>query len=196
MPRSSTPAEIVESTLELASEEGTQCLVRLVQRQRSMSSHEAADGPSAALKALVGAGDRIAVHALPVAVVGLAANILWPSAMRMGLGSVGLVIGGLLLTVGVPLWLTSAVQILTCAPRGKLITTGPFALMLHPLYTSVALLVIPGCGLLFDSWLGCVIGLALYGSSRVFAPSEERDLATRFSDDDAAYRKQVLLPWL
>lgn len=60
----------------------------------------------------------------------------------------------------------------------------------------MALLVIPGCGLAFDSWLGFVLGLALYVASRRFAPNEERELAQRFPDEYPAYRKRVLLPWL
>src|SRR5262252_5729080 len=108
---------------------------------------------TALIKTLVGAGDRIMGFLLPFAVVGLAANILWPSVFRMGFGTAGTIIGIVLVAIGVPIWITSAVQILLFVPRGELITSGPFALMLHPLYTSVALLVIPGCGLLFDSWL-------------------------------------------
>jgi protein-S-isoprenylcysteine O-methyltransferase Ste14 len=148
------------------------------------------------LRALVGAGDRIAVLTLPCAAAGIAANILWTPVFRIGLGAAGRTVGIVCLVIGVPLWLTAVVQILVCVPRGKLITGGPFALMVHPLYTSVALLVLPGCGLLFDSWLGFAIGLILYVSVRIHAPSEERDLAARFQEDYPAYRKRVILPWL
>lgn len=148
------------------------------------------------LKALVGAGDRIAAQALPFVVVGLVANLLWPSAFRMGLDGAGRIAGIVLLLIGVPLWLTSAVRILALVPKGKLITTGPFALVRHPLYTSVALLVIPACGLLFDSWLGLVIGLIVYGLVRVLAPREDKALASQFPEDYPAYRNRVMLPWL
>jgi protein-S-isoprenylcysteine O-methyltransferase Ste14 len=124
------------------------------------------------------------------------ANILWPPAFRMGFGAAGRTVGIVCVVIGVPLWLTSVVQILVSVPKGKLITGGPFALMLHPLYTSVAILVIPGCALLCDSWLGFALGLILYLSARLFAPSEERDLAARFPLDYPAYRKRVILPWL
>ena len=148
------------------------------------------------IRGLVGAGDRIMALTLPFAVVGIGANILWPSVFQTRLGAAGTIAGLLFLAVGVPLWLTSVAQILLFSSRGKLITSGPFALMLHPLYTSVALLVIPGCGLVLDSWVGIAIGLALYLSSRRFAPREERELAARFPKDYPAYRKRVLLPWL
>lgn len=148
------------------------------------------------LKALMGAGDRIGRTTLPFAAAGLIANVLWPSAFRMGLGGPGAAAGMVFLAIGVPIWLTSVIQILTLVPRGKLITSGPFALVLHPLYTSVALLVVPGCGLLLDSWLGFAIGLILYASTRRYARAEERDLAARFGAEYLAYRRRVLLPWL
>jgi len=148
------------------------------------------------LKALVGAGDRIMALTLPFAGAGLTANVLWPSAFRMGLGAAGTFLGIALVSIGVPIWLTAVGQILRDVPEGKLITSGPFRLMLHPIYTSVALLVIPGCGLLFDSWLGFALGAVLYFASRIFAPAEERDLARGFPEDYPAYRKRVLLPWL
>jgi len=100
------------------------------------------------------------------------------------------------LALGIPLWFTSAVQILLLVPQGKLITRGPFAITLHPLYTSVAVLVTPGVGLLFDSWLGFALGLVLYIVSRRFARSEEGELAKRFPAEYPAYRRRVLLPWL
>jgi len=148
------------------------------------------------IRNLVGAGDRIATLTLPFAVAGIAANVLWPSIFRAELGPAGMILGVVLVSAGVPLWLTSVVQILVLVPRGKLITRGPFALVRHPLYTSVALLVLPGVGLLFDSWLGVELGLVLYLASRRFAPSEERELAARFPQEYAAYRRRVLLPWL
>jgi protein-S-isoprenylcysteine O-methyltransferase Ste14 len=148
------------------------------------------------MKALVGAGDRIGALTLPFAIAGIAANLLWPSVFRVGSAIGGRMIGVALLALGVPLWFVSAIQILVFVPRGRLITTGPFAIVRHPLYTSVALLVIPGCGLLFDSWLGFAVGSVLYLSARLFAPREEKDLAARFPQDYREYRRRVLLPWL
>jgi protein-S-isoprenylcysteine O-methyltransferase Ste14 len=145
---------------------------------------------------LVGAGDRMMALTVPFAAAGLAANLLWPGVFRLGLGAPGLVAGVLLVAVGVPIWLTAAVQILMSVPKGKLITSGPFALVLHPIYTSVALLVMPGAGLILDSWLGFGVGAVLYCSQRCFAASEERELAERFPRQYPPYRRRVLLPWL
>ncbi len=148
------------------------------------------------VKNLVGAGDRVMGMALPFAIVGIAANVVWPDAFRMGAGLPGAIAGIALLAVGVPLWLWAVAQILVYVPRGRLITSGPFRLMLHPIYTCVALLAIPGVGLVVDTWVGFPIGAALYASSRVFAPREERQLAKDFPNEYPTYRARVLLPWL
>jgi protein-S-isoprenylcysteine O-methyltransferase Ste14 len=60
----------------------------------------------------------------------------------------------------------------------------------------VGLLVIPGIGLLFGSWMWLVIGVVLYLSSRVFSGQEERKLGELFPEEYRLYRERVLLPWL
>jgi protein-S-isoprenylcysteine O-methyltransferase Ste14 len=148
------------------------------------------------LKVLVGSGGRIMSLTLPFAALGIVANILRPGWFSLGFGTGGVVAGIVLLAVGVPTWLSSVALILIRVPQKKLITTGPFAVVLHPLYASVALLVIPGLGLLFDSWVGLGIGAVLYVSSRLFAPAEEVILQKVFPSEYPAYRRKVLLPWL
>lgn len=60
-----------------------------------------------------------------------------------------------------------APAILSGVPRGQLITTGPFTLVKHPLYTGVALLVLPWAGFLLDTWLGAALGSILYVATRM-----------------------------
>ena len=50
----------------------------------------------------------------------------------------------------------------------------------HPLYTGVALLVLPWIGFLFNTWLGVLIGIILYIGSRIFSPEEEEILSKTF----------------
>jgi protein-S-isoprenylcysteine O-methyltransferase Ste14 len=44
--------------------------------------------------------------------------------------------------------------------------------------------------------LGALIGIALYAGSRLFAPAEEADLASRFGPEWAAYCRRVKVRWL
>jgi protein-S-isoprenylcysteine O-methyltransferase Ste14 len=146
---------------------------------------------------LVGAGDRIGKILLPVLLIGIPLNVMRPSWFSVGGPSEVLrTISVVALVPGVVVWLWSVVLILTHVTRGRLITAGPYAVVKHPLYTSVALLVLPWAGFLLDSWLGVFIGAVLYVASRAFAPAEETSLARSFGDRWQAYSDRVLLPWL
>ena len=100
------------------------------------------------------------------------------------------------LVTGLVIWLWSVVLIVTNVPQGRLITTGPYAWVRHPLYTAVALLVLPWIGFLLGTWLGVLIGGALYGGSRIFAPEEEASLSRTFGDAWRDYSASVRLRWL
>jgi protein-S-isoprenylcysteine O-methyltransferase Ste14 len=155
------------------------------------------DQGTGTLARLVGSGHKVGLVALPVLIAGVTANILDPSLFQVGgpppaLGAVSLVV----LAVGVVVWGWSVVLILTKVPRGELITTGPYAVVKHPLYTGVALLVLPWLGFLLDSWVGVLIGGALYVGSRLFAPEEEAELAERFGERWTHYQDGVWIPWL
>lgn len=149
------------------------------------------------IKDLVGAGDRIGTLLLPFLVLGVIANILWPSVFSVGGPPQALaVLSVVMLVPGVIIWLWSAVLILTRVPKGQLITTGPFRLVKHPLYTAVALLVLPWVGFLLNTWLGLVLGIVLYVGSRRYAPAEEASLAETFGAQWDEYEDSVLIPWL
>jgi protein-S-isoprenylcysteine O-methyltransferase Ste14 len=66
----------------------------------------------------------------------------------------------------------------------------------HPLYTAVALLVLPWVGFLLDTWLGAVIGAVLYLASRMFASAEEAELSKTFGRAWQDYTRSVRLGWL
>lgn len=149
------------------------------------------------LKRLVGSGDRIMLATLPFLILGLAVNLLRPALFSVGGPPMALaVLCAILLIPGLTIWLWSVVLILTKVPRQELITTGPYALVKHPLYTGVALLVLPWIGFLFDTWLGALVGIVLYVASRVFAPEEERTLSAAFGAAWDEYCRKVKMPWL
>ena len=149
------------------------------------------------VKDLVGSGEKIGLATLPFLLAGVALNLAFPAVFSVGgppgwLGAVSIAV----LVVGVIVWAWSAGLILIRVPRKQLITSGPFAVVRHPLYTGVALLVVPWIGFLLDTWLGVVIGLVVYVGSRVFSPREEETLARAFGPAWESYRAGVMLPWL
>lgn len=149
------------------------------------------------LRTLVGSGDRIGLFTLPFLILGLVLNVAYPSLFDAGgppdvLRVVSLVV----LAVGVAIWAWSVTLIVTRSSRGELITTGPYALVKHPLYTAVALLVLPWLGFLLNTWLGAVVGVAMYVGSRLFAPAEEVELSRTFGAAWARYAEAVKISWL
>ena len=149
------------------------------------------------LRKLIGSGDRIALFALPVIVVGFVVQLAAPSLLAIDVSSGPVrAIAVFVLTIGVLAWAWSVGLILSRVPKGELITTGPYAIVKHPLYTSVGLLVLPSLGLLLGTWLGVVIGVAVYVGSRLFAPAEEAELRKTFGVGWDAYARSVKLPWL
>lgn len=149
------------------------------------------------LKRLLGSGDKIMLLTLPFLIIGTILNILYPSLFSVGgppdaLKALSIII----LIPGVIIWLWSVVLILRKVPKQELITGGPYALVKHPLYTSVALLVLPWIGLLLNTWLGILVGIVLYVATRMFAPEEERMLSKTFGAAWDEYLKKVKLPWL
>jgi protein-S-isoprenylcysteine O-methyltransferase Ste14 len=149
------------------------------------------------VKDLVGSGEKIGLVALPFLLAGVALNLAFPAAFSVG-GPPGWLRGVSIavLVVGMIVWAWSAGLILTRVPRKQLITSGPFAVVRHPLYTGVALLVVPWIGFLLDTWLGVVIGLVVYVASRIYSPREEERLSRAFGPAWEAYRAGVMLPWL
>jgi len=149
------------------------------------------------LGVLIGSGHRVMLLALPFLAVGLVLNILHPSWFSVGGPPLVLtVISIVILVPGVIVWIWSVFLILTRVPKSQLITSGPFSLVKHPLYTGVAFLVLPWAGFLLNTWLGALVGIAMYVGSRLFAPEEERGLSKAFGAAWDEYCRKVRLPWL
>jgi protein-S-isoprenylcysteine O-methyltransferase Ste14 len=149
------------------------------------------------LKVLVGSGDRIGLLTLPFLIVGVILNVVIPSLFSVGGPSTALkVISIVMLIPGVTVWLWSVILILTKVPQGELITTGPYSLVRHPLYTGVALFVLPWIGFLLNTWIGVVIGVVLYAGSRLFSPEEEAAMSKAFGTTWDEYCNRVKIRWL
>jgi protein-S-isoprenylcysteine O-methyltransferase Ste14 len=149
------------------------------------------------LRELVGSGDRIGLLTLPLLVVGVALNVAYPSLFTVGGPPPALRwLSVAMLVPGVIIWGWSVFLILTKVPRGELMTSGPYALVKHPLYIGVAILVVPWVGFLLDTWVGVVIGVVVYSGSRLFSPLEEVELARSFGSAWEDYRRSVRIRWL
>jgi len=161
------------------------------------SSADAAPRGRTTLMDLVGSGHKITLFTLPFAAAALIVDVVAPDFFGMGTPPAALrIVSGVVLVAGLVTWGWSVALILTRVPHGQLITTGPYRVVKHPLYTGVALLVLPWVGFLFGTWLWAFVGVVLYLASRHFSREEEAELSERFGEGWTRYCDSVWIPWL
>jgi protein-S-isoprenylcysteine O-methyltransferase Ste14 len=149
------------------------------------------------IKELIGNGYKIGRIIYPIIIIGFIINILFPSYFFIGGPSpLLLIISTIVLIIGLINCIWSQILIIINVPKHKLITSGPFSIVKHPLYTGVSLLVIPWVGFILNTWLGVVIGIALYVTSRIYEPEDEKKLSNIFGTAWTEYTKKVRIPWL
>ena len=148
------------------------------------------------LKLLTGSGDKIGPFILPFIVLGFILYFIFSSLFSIPQSNLLKIFSLILLILGLIVCIWSQILILIKVPKKQLIAKGPYALVKHPLYTGVSLLVLPGLGFLLDNWLGLLFGLILYIATRIYRPEEEKRMKKDFGEKYEKYSKGVLLPWL
>lgn len=148
------------------------------------------------IKDLIGSGDKIILFTLPFIIIGIGLNIIYPKWLTVGGPPVWLLILSIIVLIpGLIIWLWSVYLILAIVPKHKLITWGPYALIKHPIYSGFGILVLPWIGFLLNSWVGALVGGALYVATRLFGPEEEKLLSNEFKEEWTEYIDKVLVPW-
>ena len=107
------------------------------------------------------------------------------------------IIGLALLIVGVPIHATVALYFRRHRDRGqRLVTTGPYALVRHPLYAVWMFILVPGLVFLGRSWLLLTVPLAMYAAARALLRHEDGRLLATFGETYASYmdRTGALFP--
>jgi len=149
------------------------------------------------IKELIGIGTKTAKFIFPIMLVAILINILSPATFFVGgPPSWLLMVSTIVLIIGLINCIWSQILILINVPKHRLITSGPFSIVKHPLYTGVCLLVVPWVGFMLDTWLGLVLGIILFIILRSNAPEEEKKLSDMFGDAWTEYTKRVRIPWL
>ncbi len=106
------------------------------------------------------------------------------------------VAGGVLLLFGVSTLIWAGRAFTLGFERGELITNGPFKWVRNPIYTAWIFLLIPGLGLLCNSWLLLLTPLVTYFNFARSIHVEEEYLTKRFGQCYLDYRARTgrLLP--
>ena len=101
------------------------------------------------------------------------------------------VLGLLLVSVGVVIYLTTLGWFLAARKGEALVTTGPFRVVRHPLYATWLWLICPGIALLCSSWLTLGVIPVGYVAFRSFIKDEEDELECRFGREYEMYQREV-----
>ncbi|MBU0936017.1 MAG: hypothetical protein KKI09_15220 [Spirochaetes bacterium] len=135
---------------------------------------------------ILGQGGRILLGLAPFLFLAIVLVWLYPELVAMPANWTGLRICGLiLLAPGFVLWGFGVVQLLQGFPRGRLITTGAYGLCRNPIYTSMAVLILPAVSLIFSTWIFIAVSAILLVLVNLLIGPEEVKLGLVFG---SAYR--------
>ncbi len=138
-----------------------------------------------------GIGPMIAVPAFAYAAAALVASYRWPEVFIVRLPDAVRILGAVLTTLGVLLWLVAIFPVERAYNRDRLVTSGVYSLVRHPMYSGWITLAFPGLTLLIGSWpmlLASVIGYAIF---KRLIHREEEYLEERYGQAYVDCRQRV-----
>ncbi len=103
--------------------------------------------------------------------------------------------GGACLCGAIALWISASIVCTKATDAGRMATTGPYAVIRHPIYASALLLAL-GLGLVFFSWVHLAVLGAFVPLWWLESKSEERSMREKFGRLYQEYRKgkAMLIP--
>jgi protein-S-isoprenylcysteine O-methyltransferase Ste14 len=142
---------------------------------------------------ILGIGPKLALltimYAIPVIIIDSRSFIF-----KINLPSIALhIVSAVLLLIGIPFLLISAVTLRKAYKLDILYTKGAYSICRHPLYSSWLFFIIPGLLLFLQSWLVMTIFIFMYLFFRILIKREEIYLAQRFGEEFENYQNTVPL---
>jgi protein-S-isoprenylcysteine O-methyltransferase Ste14 len=140
-----------------------------------------------------GIGPRTFVPTVAYGAAAMAATYTWPDAclLRWPPYAVFATVGGILLALGVPMWLAAAISVMRAYNRDELVTSGVFGLVRNPIYSAMIVLNLPGIALLSRSWPLFGMPLVAYVVFKLLIHREDEYLERRFGQAYLDYRARV-----
>ncbi len=106
-------------------------------------------------------------------------------------GIIMIIIGLCLIIIGLIIYFKTLFVINKAYNSGKLVTTGTFAYVRHPLYSGFILFIIPGIVCLFNSWILFFIPLFYYIIFKIMIKKEEDYCIKKFGEEYIDYKMRV-----
>ncbi len=141
---------------------------------------------------IIGQGGKIILFMLPSLLAAIWVHAYFPQIAALP-ESISFIqpVGYVLLPLGLILWGTAVIQLLTGFPKGKLVTTGAYGVVRNPIYSSVTFFVLPAVALLSLTWVYFVPSVFLYAGVMIFIGKEEEQLTRAFGKEYEDYMARV-----
>ena len=140
-----------------------------------------------------GVGPKIGIIALPYLTCSILLTLVFPDIFTFGepTKSVFLIAGIILAAAGLIFYLVSARLLMGGLQNTRLVTTGPYRYCRNPLYAAIILLIIPGIGLIMNSWIILTTSIVGYLMFTRCIRGENDELDSFFGDEYRKYRKST-----
>ncbi len=141
---------------------------------------------------IVGQGGKIILFMLPSLIAAIGVHMYLPQSAALP-ASISFIrpIGYLPLLLGLILWGTAVIQLMTGFPQGKLVTTGAYGVVRNPIYSSVTFFILPAVALITLTWVYFVPAVFLYVGVMIFIGKEEEQLTQAFGKAYENYMARV-----
>ena len=141
---------------------------------------------------IIGQGGKIILFMLPSLIAAILVHTSLPQIAALP-ESISFIkpVGYLLLLLGLILWGTALIQLVTGFSKGKLVTTGAYGVVRNPIYSSVTFFILPAVALMTLTWVYFVASLFLYVGVMMFIGKEEKQLTKAFGKEYEDYLARV-----
>jgi protein-S-isoprenylcysteine O-methyltransferase Ste14 len=141
----------------------------------------------------LGVGPKIARIAIPFLVIAIVLTVLFPGIFTFGTSAEKpLLFAGIILLAIAIVFYISTLSVLVPGIRGnRLVTGGVYRLCQNPLYAALLLFLIPGLGLVLNSWIIPLTSLLGSLAFRKYIHEEEDLLERLFGDEFRQYRDKT-----
>jgi len=141
----------------------------------------------------LGIGPKIGIIALPFLAIAITLTIMYPEIFSFGPETKKplLIAGIVVMIVALVFYAATARALLEGLKNNKLVTTGPFRYCQNPLYAVMILLLIPGLGLLLNSWMVLITSVIAYIIFKINIHTEYEEMERIFGEEYRDYRKKT-----
>lgn len=140
-----------------------------------------------------GVGPDIIRITLPVVLLAIILGIFFPYFVTIPFlhSEIRLIPGIILLSAGILVYILAISQFIRAFSKGKLVSSGVYAISRNPIYASWIILILPSIALLANNWMFLIASFTMYLAFIATIKLEEESLVKAFGQKYLDYKKKV-----